>query len=208
MQAVLRGGRWYALPGEPGLIMTTFPTGGAQESKGQGHGDWIVGYFNECMSGFEHQAAAHMIAEGMVTEGLAITRAIHDRYDANLRNPYNEIECSDHYSRAMASYGTFLTACGFSYHGPSGAMSFSPKTTGDFRAPFTAAEGWGTVEVHAARTIVRIEWGTLRLRTLTSNHPVTKASLNGKSLVGKPLANGFSFNADVSLKVGDVLEIG
>ena len=31
--------------------------------------DWQYGYFNECMSGFEHQAASHMIAEGLVTGG-------------------------------------------------------------------------------------------------------------------------------------------
>ena len=30
-------------------------------------------------------------------EGLAITRAIHDRYHPSRRNPFNEIECSDHY---------------------------------------------------------------------------------------------------------------
>ena len=65
------------------------------------------------MSGFEHQAASHMIAEGLLLEGLAVTRAIHDRYHAARRNPYNEIECSDHYSRAMASYGSFVTLCGF-----------------------------------------------------------------------------------------------
>jgi len=59
------------------------------------------------MTGFEYQVAAHMIWEGLVLEGLAITRTIHDRYHAAKRNPYNEVECSDHYSRAMMSYGVF-----------------------------------------------------------------------------------------------------
>ena len=61
-----------------------------------------------------------MIAEGLTLEGLAVTRAIHDRYHASLRNPYNEIECSDHYSRSMAAYGSFISICGFEYHGPKG----------------------------------------------------------------------------------------
>jgi hypothetical protein len=113
----------------------------------QPYGDnitWQAGYLNECMSGFEHQVASHLMAEGMTEESLVLTRSIHDRYHAAKRNPYNEIECSDHYARAMASYGTFITACGFEYHGPKGQISFAPKIHPEnFKAPFTSAEGWG-----------------------------------------------------------------
>ena len=112
---------------------------------------WQYGYFNECMTGFEWQAAAHMIWEGLdqpdlLQHGLAVTRAIHDRYNAALRNPYNEIECCDHYSRAMASYGVFQAVCGFDCHGPQGHLEFAPRLgRDDFRAAFTSAEGWGTI---------------------------------------------------------------
>ncbi|VGO13156.1 hypothetical protein PDESU_01710 [Pontiella desulfatans] len=89
-----------------------------------------------------------MVAEGtpeLVMQGLAVTRAIHDRYRPEERNPYNEIECSDHYARAMSSYAVFLAACGFEYDGPAGVMGFGPVIQPEnFRAPFTAAEGWGT----------------------------------------------------------------
>jgi hypothetical protein len=45
----------------------------------------------------------------------------------------------------MASYGTFIAACGFEYHGPKGYMRFAPRMGAEnFKAPFTAAEGWGT----------------------------------------------------------------
>ena len=55
------------------------------------------------------------------------------------------MECSDHYARAMASYGTFITACGFTYHGPTGSIGFEPKLNKtNFKAAFTTAEGWGT----------------------------------------------------------------
>ncbi len=137
------GGRPYALAGEAGMVMNTNPK---NEPKPYGEDvTWQLGYFHECMSGFEHQVASHMMAEGMVDEALVLTRAIHDRYHAAKRNPFNEIECSDHYARAMASYGSFITACGFEYHGPKGYIRFAPKwNKEDFKAPFTVAEGWGS----------------------------------------------------------------
>jgi hypothetical protein len=102
-------GRWYAMPGEGGLLMCTFPRTDWDYDKARGKGaDWAAGYFNECMNGFEYQVASHMIWEGMLMEGLAITRMIHDRYHPLRRNPYNEVECGDHYARSMASYGVFF----------------------------------------------------------------------------------------------------
>ena len=137
------GGRPYALPGEGGMIMNTNPK---NEPKPYGEdATWQAGYFNECMTGFEHQVASHMMAEDMTDEALILTRTVHDRYHAFKRNPFNEIECSDHYGRAMASYGTFITACGFEYHGPNGFIRFVPKWNKEnFKTPFTAAQGWGT----------------------------------------------------------------
>ncbi len=169
-----RAGRWYAMPGDGGLLMVTFPFGRRRAAAGAGA--WSAMYFNECMSGFEWQAAAHMIWEGMATEGLAVARLIHDRYHPRLRNPYNEIECSDHYARSMASYGAFVAACGFEYHGPKAHIGFAPRPTpDDFRAPFTAALGWGTFTQHSQggrlNASVRLKHGRLRLKTLALQLP-------------------------------------
>lgn len=214
-------GRWYAVPGEGGLLMCTFPRGDWNYRKAAGKGpDWAAGYFNECMSGFEHQVASHGIWEGMVMEGLAIVRAIHDRYHPSRRNPYNEVECSDHYARAMASYGVFLAACGFEYHGPKGHLGFAPRMLAEgqrnFKAAFTAAEGWGTfaqVQAEGGLTAsIELRYGRLALRTLalTPQGKMAKvvAKLNGKPIAarltdGKPL---ISFD-ELVLKAGDRLEI-
>jgi hypothetical protein len=169
-RAARKPGRWYAIAGDGGTIMVTFPFKGGRDFAGGGA--WSAMYFNECMSGFEHQVAAHMIWEGLVTEGLAATRAIHDRYHGRLRNPYNEIECSDHYARAMASYGTYLAACGFEHHGPRRHIGFAPRINpDDFKAAFTSAEGWGTYRQRrrpdgSIAAAIAVRWGQLRLRTI------------------------------------------
>lgn len=167
----IKGGRWYATPGEAGLLMCTFPKGGAERATGKGQSAWAAMYFNECMTGFEYQVAAHMVWEGLVEEGLAVTRAIHDRYSPSRRNPYNEIECSDHYGRAMAAYGVFLAVCGWEYDGPRGWMAFSPRVRPEaFSAAFTAAGGWGRVEQvrdeRTQRQVVEVREGVVRLRGL------------------------------------------
>jgi non-lysosomal glucosylceramidase len=128
------------------------------------------------MNGFEHQLAGHMIWEGMVTEGLAIERAVHDRYHASRRNPWNEIECGDHYARSMASFGVFLAACGFEYNGPAGVLGFAPKMSPEnFRAPFVTAQGWGTFsQSHDGRkmtTEIAIKYGKLKLSSLVLAQP-------------------------------------
>lgn len=164
------GGRFYALAGEGGMVMNTNPK---RDDKPYGEAKaWQIGYFSECMSGFEHQVAAHMMAEGMVEEALVLTRSIHDRYHAHKRNPFNEIECSDHYARAMASYGTFISACGFTYHGPKGYIGFNPRISPEnFKAPFTVAEGWGTYSQEKQNNrqshTLSMKYGSVRLRRIS-----------------------------------------
>jgi non-lysosomal glucosylceramidase len=169
------GGRWYATAHEPAVVMTTFPHGGASQANGSPPVG-VASYFNESWTGQEYQLAAHMVGEGLVDEGLVVTRAVHDRYGAAKRNPYNEIECSDHYARAMAGFGVYLAACGYSHHGPAGRLGFAPKLTPEnFAAAFTAAGGWGLYrqrrDPHSQSCEVEVRHGRVTVRTLALEIP-------------------------------------
>ncbi|NQU22042.1 MAG: hypothetical protein HQ567_12220 [Candidatus Nealsonbacteria bacterium] len=160
--------RWFASPGEAGLFTCTWPL-----TKHLPDG---VRYKNEIWTGIEYQVAGHMAFEGMVTEALAICRGIHDRYHPSKHNPWNEIECGDHYARGMASHGVFLGLCGFEYHGPKAHLGFAPRITPEaFRAAFTAAEGWGTLSQERKARVqtnhIEVKWGKLRLKTLALELP-------------------------------------
>jgi uncharacterized protein (DUF608 family) len=165
-------GRWYAMPGEAGLLMCSFPRKDWDFKQAAANGRaTFAGYFNECMNGFEYQVAGHMIWEGMVQEGLAITRAVHDRYHASRRNPWNEIECGDHYARSMASYGVYLAACGFEYDGPRQHIGFAPRLTPEnFKCAFTAAKGWGSFsqnrQGNAHTATLEVRHGVMDVTTL------------------------------------------
>jgi hypothetical protein len=228
--------RWYAMPGEAGLLMCTWPKGGAldaipgQELRPVENPEvWTGpgGYFNECMNGFEYQVAAHMVYEGepgseLVEKGLAITRAIHDRYAADRRNPYNEIECGDHYARSMASYGVFLAACGFEYRGPKGLLGFAPRISpADFKAPFTAAEGWGSFSqkmVNGQQSAsIELRYGKLHLKQLTLNAARGKqaskpvVTLDGRDIDAQFQKDGqrtvIHFPQGLDIAVGQTLQV-
>ena len=188
---VNKPGRWYAMAGEAGLLMCSFPRRDwdYDRAKGAGKGTWAAMYFNECMNGFEYQVAGHMIWEGMVMEGLAVTRAVHDRYHASRRNPWNEVECGDHYARSMASYGVYLAACGFEYDGPKAHIGFAPKLTPEnFKCAFTSAEGWGSysqkTESGKWKAEIAVRWGKLKIKTiaLESAGADVRVSLGGNKV--------------------------
>jgi len=155
--------RWFALPGEPGLFTCTWPKS-AHIKEG-------VRYRSEIWTGIEYQVAGHMVWENMLTEALAICCGIQERYHPAQHNPFNEVECGDHYARAMASWGVYTALAGFEYHGPKGHIGFAPRITPEnFRAAFTAAEGWGTfIQTRTAslqQERIDLRWGKLQVKTL------------------------------------------
>ncbi len=164
--------RWFVSSGEAGLIVCTWPKS-AYLSSG-------VIYKDEVWTGMEYQVASGLIAEGLVQEGLAMCRAVHDRYQPLKRNPYNEVECGDHYARALASWGVYTALQGFEYHGPKGHIGFAPRITPEnFKSAFTAAEGWGMFaqkrEGGAQEDRIEVRYGLLRVKTLAFEIPAGTA---------------------------------
>jgi non-lysosomal glucosylceramidase len=204
-------GRPYALDGESGLVMCTWPQGGLPDKC---RDFWSFGYFQECMTGFEYSAAGLMVAlaenerDPLLAEGLAVARAVHDRYAAAKRNPYNEIECSDHYARAMASYGVFLAACGFHTHEPTGLLRFDPKLgAGDFAAPFVTGGAWGRFtqcheKADAASRIVagyEVRHGALKLAVLELRPAASgRVVASSVKLGGRALPHSVTFDAGLA----------
>ncbi|MFO8012145.1 MAG: GH116 family glycosyl hydrolase [Phycisphaerae bacterium] len=160
--------RWFARAGDAGLFTCTWPKGRRPKEP--------VRYRDEVWTGIEYQVAGHMFWEGLVDEALAIVRGIHERYDGTHHNPWNEVECGDHYARALASWGCLIGLEGYEYDGPAGRIGFAPRMTpDDFKAFFTGAEGWGSLVQRraAGRQTSRIDlvWGRLRARTLVFGLP-------------------------------------
>jgi len=160
--------RWFARPGEAGLFTCTWPKGERMQEP--------VLYRDEIWTGIEYQVAAHLIYEGMVREGLSIIRGVHDRYDGRRHNPWNEVECGDHYARSLASWGCLLALSGFLYDGPAGRLGFAPRLQADdFQAFFTAAEGWGSLHQHRKPQVqqnsIAVKHGSVALRELLFEVP-------------------------------------
>ena len=165
--------RWYADGNEKGLIGCTFPHGGDNQAPGKIKSDWeklVVGYFSEMWTGQEHAVAANLLSEGMVDDALKVEAAINDRYSPSKRNPYNEIEYGNHYTRAMSGYAPFISASGFYYNGPEGILSFNPVVQPNkYKSAFITSEGWGSYEQKlddAAFYRLQLHYGVLSLTEL------------------------------------------
>ncbi|MEY3479274.1 MAG: hypothetical protein RIQ71_49 [Verrucomicrobiota bacterium] len=212
-------GRPYYADGEGGLIMTANALG--RETPYGVYSEFAC-YLNETMPGFEYQAAAHMIAEGMVKEGLAVMKTLDERYDGNKRNPYNEVECGDHYARSMASYGALIAISGFEYHGPKRRIGFAPRITPEnFKAPFTAAEGWGSysqkISGETLGAELSVKHGKVPLRIMSFVSPAgeaplkVSASVDGKPVPATPASQKEKvevvFEPELALAEGQTLEI-
>ena len=122
----------------------------------------------------------------------------------------------------MASYGAFIAISGFTYHGPKRHIGFAPKLRPEnFKAAFTAAEGWGSYSQKILggemRAELTVKYGQVPIQTMSLVPPhgsgVRKVSamLDGKSLTASVKEKDGSaeviFPEDLILKAEQKLEV-
>lgn len=149
----------YALGDEAGLLLCTWPHGGKPTLP--------FVYSDEVWTGIEYQVASHLIAEGMVSEGLNIVKAVRSRYNGLTRNPWNEYECGNYYARAMSSYALLIALSGFSYSAVTRTLRLAPTAEGElFRCFFSTATGWGQITLRNNLVKIDLQEGELELAEL------------------------------------------
>lgn len=131
--------RSFALGDEPGLLIASYPDGRPANP---------FPYFAEVWTGLEYTAAAGMLYEGQIGNGLKCISDARARYDGLKRNPYDEAECGHHYGRAMAGWATVLALTGFRYSAVDGAFEFSAAEGTRF---WSNGYAYGTVAVKPVR---------------------------------------------------------
>jgi uncharacterized protein (DUF608 family) len=151
--------RTFALNDEGGLLVCSWPKGRRPRLP--------LVYCDEVWTGIEYQVAADLIYEGFLTEAMTVVAAVRDRHDGYRRNPWNEVECGNHYVRSMSSWALLLAISGYRYDAVRAAMSFTPAGhQEDFRCFFSTASGWGTVTLSPPRAQLHIQYGTVRLASI------------------------------------------
>ncbi|MDR1675715.1 MAG: hypothetical protein LBR86_04535, partial [Tannerella sp.] len=106
------------------------------------------------------------------------------------------------------------------YHGPKGYIRFAPKwNAADFKAPFTAAEGWGTYSQKqsnsAMECILEPKYGQVQLSSFSVDAPKGRkakkvnVTLAGQTVSAKLAQKGanvlVSLQSRVTVKAGERL---
>jgi non-lysosomal glucosylceramidase len=151
--------RTYALGDEAGLLLCSWPRGGRPRIP--------FVYSDEVWTGIEYQVAAHLIFEGLVEQGLTVVRAVRARHDGIRRNPWNEVECGNHYARSLASWSVLIALSGAQYDAPARSLDFSPAVDDPLESFFSTGSGWGRVSIDGGTLTLALDWGSLELDRLT-----------------------------------------
>ncbi len=136
MEARESAQRTFAYQDEPGLILCSWPYDNRPKHP--------FVYCDETWSGIEYTVATGLIYEGYIDEAFEMIRAVRSRHDGKRRNPYNEVECGNHYARSMAAWGLLVAISGYKFDLVKNKISFSPKyNVHDFTCFYSNGNSWG-----------------------------------------------------------------
>ena len=128
--------RKYVCDDEAGMLNCTWPKGERPETP--------LLYSDEVWTGIEYEVAGLLLFENMIDEALAIISTVRGRQDGRLRSPWNEVECGDHYVRAMSSWTLIEAAAGYLYDASKNLIEFAPRISAEnFKCFFATSSGWG-----------------------------------------------------------------
>lgn len=162
--------RVYALNDEGGLLLASWPRGGRPAIP--------FVYSDEVWTGIEHQVAASLVYVGLIDEALQLERTLRARYDGTRRNPWNEIECGNHYARSLASWALLLAVSGVQWDAPARTLSFDPAQPGPVRTLYTTGSGWGRVEIDGDDVTLHVDGGRLDLDRLVIHGRIASGTLH------------------------------
>lgn len=129
--------RAFVAADDQGLLNCTWPKGGRPAVP--------TLYSDEVWTGIEYAVAGLLLYEDEPELALRIIKAARSRHDGRKQSPWNDIECGDHYVRAMASWALLEAASGYRYDAGAAEIGFAPVLTPeDFCSSFVARDGWGT----------------------------------------------------------------
>jgi hypothetical protein len=148
----------YAYGNEGGLLLCTWPKGGALSLP--------FVYSDEVWTGIEYQVASHLMLMGLTKEGLEVVRICRDRYDGRIRNPFDEYECGHWYARALSSYAMLQGLSGARYDAVDRVLHLEPRVSGDFKSFLATASGYGTVGVRAGKPFLDVKSGTIDVKEI------------------------------------------
>lgn len=195
--------RAFADGDDAGLLIIAWPEGGRP--------DRPTRYHDEVWTGIEYQVAAHCIYEGLVDEGLHLVEVVRARYDGTKRNPYNDIECGDHYARAMAGWTVLEALAGYRYDAIHGRIVIRPAVPDQpFSGPFLAGTGWGTFSITPdGAASLTLAYGTVTVQELDLPPAFARAGVrHGATTITATNADGsFVFARPVTLSAGETLTI-
>jgi hypothetical protein len=143
----------YALGQEGGLLLCSWPKGGALSLP--------FVYSNEVWTGIEYQVASHLMLMGEVEKGLEIVREVRKRYDGRIRNPFDEYECGHWYARAMSSYGLIQGLTGLRYDAIEKVLYIDSRLGDDFTSFLAVDGGWGNAGLRNGEPFIDVKFGNI-----------------------------------------------